>query len=104
MVTAKIDLPMEAIVAFCKKWRIREFALFGSVLRDDFSSESDIDVMVTFEPDHPWSLLDHVDMQDELASMFGRKVDMLTRRSVEMSENPYRRHDILSTATTIYAT
>ncbi len=103
MVTAHIDLPMDAIADFCKRWKIREFALFGSVLRDDFRPDSDIDVLVSFEPNHPWSLLDHVRMQDELGSMLGRSVDLLTRSSVERSDNPYRRDRILSSARTIYA-
>ena len=103
MVTAKIELPMEAIAAFCRRWQIREFALFGSVLRDDFSADSDVDVLVTFEPDHPWSLLDHVTMQDELAEIFGRKVDLVSRAAVEGSRNPYRKHEILSTAHVVYA-
>ena len=64
MVTAKIDLPMEAIAEFCHRWRIREFALFGSVLRDDFTPESDVDVLVEFDPEARVSLLDVVGMEE----------------------------------------
>jgi len=103
MVTARIDLPMDAIRDFCDRWKIREFALFGSVLRDDFRPDSDIDVLVTFTDDAAWSLFDHVHMQDELEALLGRKVDLVNRRSVERSENPYRRHEILTTAETIHA-
>ena len=103
MVTTNIDLPMEKIAEFCERWQIKELALFGSVLRDDFGPESDIDMLVTFVPDHPWSLFDHVQMQDELADMLGRKVDLVSRRAIEKSENPWRRHDILTSARTIYA-
>jgi hypothetical protein len=103
MVTTNIDLPMEKIAAFCKRWRITELALFGSVLREDFRPDSDIDLLMTFEPDHPWSLMDHARMQDELGEMLGRKVDLVNRRSVERSENPWRRRDILSSAEIIYA-
>lgn len=102
MVTTNIDLPMDKIAEFCQRWQIAELALFGSALRDDFRPDSDIDLLVTFVPDHPWSLMDHVRMQDELGEMLGRSVDLVTRRSVERSENPWRRHDILSSARTIY--
>ncbi len=103
MVTANIDLPMDKIAEFCKRWQIKELALFGSVLRDDFRPDSDIDLLVTFASDHPWSLFDHVQMQDELAEVLGRPVDLVSRRAVEKSENPWRRHDILTSARTIYA-
>jgi predicted nucleotidyltransferase len=103
MVTARIDLPMDAIRDFCKRWKIREFALFGSVLRDDFRPDSDVDVLVRFSDDAEWSLFDHVHMQDELGELLGRKVDLVSRRAVEQSRNPYRRHEILTTAKTIHA-
>jgi hypothetical protein len=102
MVTARIDLPMDAVRDFCSRWKIREFALFGSVLRDDFRPDSDVDVLVTFAPDAGWSLLDHVRMQDELSDLFGRSVDVVSRRAVEESRNPYRRREILETAQVIY--
>lgn len=88
--------------AFCEKWKISEFALFGSVLRDDFGSESDIDVLVTFAPDGRWTLLNLVEMEDELKVMFGRDIDLVLRKSVERSNNQYRREHILSTARTVY--
>ncbi len=102
MVTARIDLPMDAIRDFCKRWKIREFALFGSVLRDDFRPDSDVDVLVRFSDDAEWSLLDHAGMQEELKEVFGRKVDVVNRRSIEASKNPYRRREILSTAQVVY--
>jgi predicted nucleotidyltransferase len=93
---------MDAIVAFCKKWAVSEFALFGSVLRDDFRPDSDVDVMVVFEPHATPSLFTLADMKDELETMFGRKVDLLTRRGVEQSINWYRRRHILERARVIY--
>jgi predicted nucleotidyltransferase len=99
----KIEMPYEQIAAFCEKWQITEFALFGSVLREDFSPESDIDVLVTFAPDARHSLFDHVEMQDELAQILGRNVDLLTRAGVEQSRNPFRRTAILGSARTVYA-
>ncbi len=103
MVIGHIDLPMDAIRDFCQRWKIREFSLFGSVLRDDFRPDSDIDVLVSFDESAAWSLFDHIHMQDELGELLGRNVDVVTRRSVESSDNPYRRHEILSTAETVYA-
>jgi len=99
----KITLPKEKIIEFCRRWKITEFALFGSALRDDFGPTSDVDVLVTFASDASWSLLDHVEMQDELMALFGRKVDLVSRRGIERSRNPIRRRDILDSAEIIYA-
>lgn len=98
----RIDIPYEKIVEFCKKWKIIEFSLFGSVLRDDFCPDSDIDVIVDFEPDSKYILLDMVTMTDELREIFGRKVDLLTRQAVEQSRNYIRRKAILSSLEVIY--
>ncbi len=96
-----ITLPLPAISTFCHKWRITEFALFGSVLRDDFRPDSDIDVLVTFEPDAPWHLWHFVDMQDELEVIFApREVDIVEKDAIR---NPIRRRDILSSYQVIYA-
>jgi predicted nucleotidyltransferase len=76
---------------------------FGSVLRDDFRPDSDIDVLVTFGPDHPPTLFGLIEMQDELEALFGRDVDLLSRRAIEASRNPYRRQSILDSARIIYA-
>jgi predicted nucleotidyltransferase/plasmid stability protein len=98
-----IAIPNNAIVDFCRRWRITEFALFGSVLRDDFRPESDIDVMVRFERDAPWSLFDIGDMQAELSDIFHRKVDLHEREGVEESKNWIRRKHILENHRVIYA-
>jgi len=97
-----LDLPMPAIAEFCKKWQIREFALFGSVLRDDFRPDSDVDVLVTFVEHAPWSLFDFVDMQNELKALFGRDVDFVSKRGIESSRNYLRRQSILDSARVIY--
>jgi len=99
----RIPIPREEVEKFCRKWRITEFSLFGSVLRDDFREDSDVDVLVTFAADTHWTLFDLVHMEDELKVVFGRKVDLVIRESVERSENPIRRKAILSTAQRIYA-
>ena len=95
-----IRLPLDQIKAFCAKWRIREFALFGSVLRDDFCPDSDVDVLVSFQSGAPWSLWDLVDMEDQLSAMLGRRVDLIEKEGLR---NPFRRHEILSTRRVVYA-
>ncbi len=91
-----------AIANFCQRWQIQEFYLFGSVLRDDFRADSDIDVMVKFAPDSRCGLFELVRMQRELEAVFGRDVDLLTRKSIEQSENWIRRKEILGTARLVY--
>jgi uncharacterized protein len=97
-----VFLPQAAIAAFCQHWKIQEFYLFGSILRDDFRPDSDIDVMVQFVPDARWGF-EIVDMKQELEKIFGREVDLLTKKSIEQSENWIRRKEILGTARLIYA-
>lgn len=101
-VNGNIEVGDEAIAAFCGKWRITEFALFGSVLREDFGPESDVDVLVRFEPESHWTLFDLVHMEDELATIFGRKVDLAERAGIEQSPNWIRRRRILDSAETVY--
>ncbi len=96
----KMDIPKEKIADFCRRWKVTEFALFGSVLREDFKPDSDVDVLVTFAPDAPWSLLDIVTMQEELKAIFGREVDLVEKEGLR---NPFRRHSILTTRRIIYA-
>lgn len=98
----KISLSEDEIADFCRRWHIRELALFGSILRDDFSPESDVDVLVTFTPEADWGLFDHLRMEEELSHLVNRPVELLTRRAVEYSHNMPRRQEILNTAQTIY--
>ena len=79
-------------------WKIVELSLFGSVLRDDFRPDSDIDLLVTFSPDAEWSLVDPVAMEEELSDILGRKADLASRKAIERSENYIRRNAILETA------
>ncbi|HEX2224207.1 MAG TPA: nucleotidyltransferase family protein [Thermoanaerobaculia bacterium] len=97
---SRILLPQPEVEAFCRKWQIEELSLFGSVLREDFSEESDIDVLVTFKADARWSLFDFVEMKDELSAILHREVDLVSRGGLR---NPFRRHEILSTRQVIYA-
>lgn len=98
-----IDIPKDKLINFCRRWKITELALFGSVLREDFSADSDIDVLVSFAPDAEWSLFDHVDMTDELQMIFKRKTDLVSRHGLEQSRNHIRRKEIFETAEVIYA-
>ncbi len=97
-----LALPQDAILAFCLRWKITELSPFGSVLRDDFRPDSDVDVLVSFAPESRWSLLNLARMQRELAAILERNVDLVTRSSVEKSPNGIRREAILRTAQSIY--
>jgi len=95
-----LTVPRDAIADFCRRWRVTEFALFGSAVRDDFGPESDVDVLVRFEPDAGWSLFDLVTMQDELQDLFGRTVHLV---EAEGLRNPFRRDEIMRTREVVYA-
>lgn len=85
---------------FCRKWKVAELAAFGSVIRGDFRSDSDVDLLVTFAPDAEWSLYDWTDMIAELREIFGREVDLLSPQALR---NPFRRHEILKAREILYA-
>ncbi|RPH96237.1 nucleotidyltransferase [candidate division KSB1 bacterium] len=103
MLTPQIPIDRDKIAAFCKKWSIVEFSFFGSVLTDEFRPDSDVDVLVEFADDAPWTLLDMVDMENELQAIFERDVDLLTRSSVSQSENYLMRRSILAGTRSFYA-
>jgi predicted nucleotidyltransferase len=98
----RVEINREKLAAFCEKWRVTELSLFGSVLRDDFRPDSDVDVMVAFAADSQRSLFDLVSMQEELEGLFGRKVDLVTRSAIEGSENYIRRRNILRSLEPVY--
>ena len=98
--SARIPIDRERVAAFCARWRILEFSLFGSVLREDFRPDSDVDVLVTFDPEARWSLFDLVEMQDELKALSGRDVDLV---EIEGLRNPFRRRSILRSKEVIHA-
>jgi uncharacterized protein len=99
----QLNLPMDQIAAFCRRWKITEFALFGSVLREDFRPDSDVDVLITFAPNSAQTLSDLIEMQEDIEAIFRRKVDLIDRRAIEHSRNYIRRKAILGSAQTIYA-
>lgn len=93
----------EQIAAICQRWKITELALFGSILRNDFRPDSDIDLLVTFAPTAHWGLLAHVRMERELSQMLDRPVDLIEKAAIQESPNWLRRNEILQTAQIIYA-
>jgi predicted nucleotidyltransferase len=94
-----LSIPNDKVAELCRKWRVRELSLFGSVLRGDFSPESDVDVLVSFEESAPWSLWDLLRMREELQNILGRDVDLIEREGLR---NPFRRHRILSSRRVIW--
>jgi len=100
--TARILISQDQIEKFCRKHRIKALALFGSVLRNDFRPDSDVDVLVEFEPDTRPRFYELLDMQAELSAILGRKVDLVEKRLVERSENYIRRRNILSQVEPVY--
>ncbi len=98
-----IALPINAIQAFCQRWQIAELAVFGSILRDDFRTDSDIDFLYALKPNTHWKLSDLIQAEEELAQLLGRKVDLVGKASVEQSHNWLRKRNILSSAKVIYA-
>lgn len=100
-INCRVTIPLAKIRAFSRRWKITEFSLFGSVLREDFGPESDVDVLVSFEKGSGWSFFDLVKMEAELEEIFGREVDLVEKDSLR---NPFRRHAIMSGREVIYAT
>lgn len=99
-IAPRIPVPGDRIEAFCRKWSVRQLSLFGSVLRDDFRPESDVDVLVVFDQGITPDPGGWFAMEDELRAIFGRDVDLVERRLIV---NPYRRHEILTTRRILYA-
>jgi predicted nucleotidyltransferase len=95
-----LDIDRQEIREFSRRWRVKELSLFGSVLREDFGPESDVDVLVSFEPGAPWTLWDLSRMREELEGIFGREVDLVEQEGLK---NPFRRRAILTTKRLIYA-
>jgi hypothetical protein len=106
MLTTQIELPMDKIADFCRRWGVARLEIFGSALREDFHPESDVDFLFTPGPGFqrekaygPWGR-DH--MAEELAGLLGRKVDMIERSRIERMDNWIKRRHILQTAASVY--
>jgi predicted nucleotidyltransferase len=102
-VRSRLGIDDSALADFCRKWQIVRLELFGSALREDFRPDSDVDLLVTFAEDAPWSLLDIVHLEGELSDLLGRKAEIAERRAIEQSDNPFRRRRILNSAQPLYA-
>jgi hypothetical protein len=98
----RLGLSRSEIVEFCQYWHITELALFGSVLRDEFRTDSDVDILISFAPSARQGLLTLAKIKHDLEDRLGRSVDVVPKQSVEMSSNPFRRDAILQTARVIY--
>ena len=100
----RMGVPLNAIEAFYKKWKVGELAFFGSILREDFGPDSDIDILIQFGSERTPGLLGLVRMERELTEMLGRRVDLVTRPAIEYNRNPIRSKAILDSAQVIYGT
>jgi predicted nucleotidyltransferase len=100
----RLGITPAQLAKFCQQWHLAELSLFGSILRDDFRPDSDIDILIVLDsdPNLHTSLMDLVGMQHQLEEMVGRKVDLIEKESVETSHNWIRRNSILNTAQIIY--
>lgn len=98
-ITTPIDIPVQAIAVICHQYHIRELALFGSILRDDFRPDSDVDILVEFEPEAQVGYLQFFQLQDELSNLFGREVDLFTPNSLK----PFARETARQSKAVIYA-
>src|SRR5260370_26776223 len=92
----KIHFDSAKIAQLCRQRGIARLDLFGSALRPDFRDDSDVDLLATLHPDAHPTLLDWADIQEKLSTIFGRNVDLVSRRAIERSQNPYRNRSILS--------
>ena len=97
-----VEASREEVAAFCERWQVTQLAIFGSALREDFGPESDIDLLVSFEDSARHTLFDMVRMEEELESIFGREVDLVSRRGIERSPNYLRRKAILESTELLY--
>jgi predicted nucleotidyltransferase len=100
MTISRIEFPTARLNDICRRWQVRELSVFGSAVRNELRADSDIDLLVTFANDAPWSLWDLFDLREELGSLFGRSVDLVEERSLT---NPFRRRSILRDKQVIYA-
>ncbi|MEO8196910.1 MAG: nucleotidyltransferase domain-containing protein [Thermoanaerobaculia bacterium] len=99
----RIAIDERRIAAFCAKWKISKLELFGSVLRDDFRPDSDVDLLVTYAPEVTPDLRQLTEIEEELREILGRDIDLVERRAVEKSDNYIRRREILGAAEALYA-
>jgi predicted nucleotidyltransferase len=100
---AGLPIPRKELSEFCRRWKVTEFSLFGSVLGKDFRPDSDVDVLVTFSPEARISLFDLVEMKAEMETLFKREVDLVEKQAILDSPNYIRRKSILANTRVVYA-
>lgn len=98
-----IHISEDALRVLCQRWRIRRLWVFGSIRTPDFGKDSDVDLLVEFEPGEQWSLMDLVKAENEFAELLGRKVELVDRQNLQRSANWIRREHILRSAEVVYA-
>jgi len=103
MTIRNINIQEEQLGEICKKYKIRELAIFGSALREDFNEKSDVDLLVEFKPDSGISLFDIVDLKEAFESFWGREVDIVSKKAIQMSRNYLKKKAILDNYKVIYA-
>jgi predicted nucleotidyltransferase len=103
MMPMNLGIPAEKIADFCRRWKIKRLAIFGSAAKGELRPASDIDLLVTFCQGADWTMFDHFTMEEELSCLFGRDVDLISLRAVEENPNPISRREILNSARQIYA-
>lgn len=99
----QIEIPRAKVEEFCKRWNIIELSFFGSILREDFHSGSDVDILIEFSQKVSWGLLDLAKMEEELTQIFNRPVDLISKRAIINSRNWIRKQNILESAEVYYA-
>lgn len=98
----RLSITSEQLADFCQRWQVAELSLFGSILRDDFNANSDIDVLIAYKPTAKRGLSEKIRMREELSSLLNREVDLVSKKAIEQSHNWLRRRNILSSAEIVY--
>ncbi|MEM9216146.1 MAG: nucleotidyltransferase domain-containing protein [Cyanobacteria bacterium P01_F01_bin.150] len=102
MVCDRLNTTGQQLAEFCQQRQIAELSVFGSVLRDDFGPNSDIDLLIAYAPTAKRGLLEKMCLKEEFEQLFKRPVDLVSKTAIEQSHNWIRRKNILDSAKTIY--
>jgi predicted nucleotidyltransferase len=102
MTIKNINIQEEQLKEICKRYLIRELAVFGSALRQDFNDKSDVDLLIEFEPESGITLFNIVDLKEEFEKLFGRDVDIVSKKAIQQSRNHLKKKSILANFKVIY--
>lgn len=103
MTPINLGVEEKKLAEFCRRWKVKQLAIFGSAVRGQLRPDSDIDLLVTFAADAEWTMFDHYRMENELTELFAREIDLTSIRAVEENPNWICRKEILDSARVIYA-